>query len=171
MTKIKTSKPMKYLWLLLVLWANPIILAQSIESSQNSLGFENPNYNERLANQLGSDDYGMKSYYFVLLKTGHNESLDQELIKESFKGHLQNINRLVAEGRLVLAGPLGMNEREYRGIFVFNNLNSLEEVVELLQRDPAITNRFLDYEIYSWYGSAALPEYLPYADQIWKLKP
>lgn len=28
-----------------------------------------------------------------------------------------------------------------------------------------------DYEIFTWYGSAALPEYLPAADKIWKLKP
>ncbi len=24
--------------------------------------------------------------------------------------------------------------------------------------------------IFAWYGSAALPEYLPFSDKIWKLK-
>jgi len=29
----------------------------------------------------------------------------------------------------------------------------------------------LDMELFSWYGSAALPEYLPFSDKIWKAKP
>ncbi|MDD3459312.1 MAG: hypothetical protein PHO74_07540 [Weeksellaceae bacterium] len=46
-----------------------------------------------------------------------------------------------------------------------------EEANALLQSDPAIKNGLLDYEIFSWYGSAALPEYLPTSDKIWKSKP
>ena len=51
------------------------------------------------------------------------------------------------------------------------NIKSIEEAVELLQTDPAIKNGLLDYEIFTWYGSAALPEYLPFSDKIWKSKP
>ncbi len=161
---------MKYLLFLVALLIKSQVLGQAIETTQDSLGL-NPNYNEILANQLGGDDYGMKSYYLTLLKTGPNESTDQELIKESFRGHLQNINQMVQEGTLILVGPFGKNDMNYRGVFVFNNIKSIEEATELLQNDPAIKNGFLDYEIYSWYGSAALPEYLPFADQIWKTKP
>lgn len=131
----------------------------------------NPNYNKDLAEKLGGDDYGMKSYFFVILKTGTNTTADKELIAESFKGHLANIHKLVDEGKLVVAGPLGKNENNYRGIFILNKIESIEEARELLQTDPAIKNGLLDCEIFTWYGSAALPEYLPFSDKIWKLKP
>jgi len=84
---------------------------------------------------------------------------------------MNNINRLVEEGKLIVAGPLEKNENNYRGIFVLNNIESIDEAKKLLQTDPAIKNGLLDYEIFSWYGSAALPEYLPFSDKIWKSKP
>ena len=128
----------------------------------------NPNYDKALAEKLGSDVYGMKSYFFVILKTGKNKTKDKNLISESFKGHLENINKLVKEQKLIVAGPFGKNEKKYRGLFIFNNLKTEEEVKELLQTDPAIKNKLLDFEIFNWYGSAALPEYLPFSDKIWK---
>ena len=124
-----------------------------------------------MAEKLGGDDYGMKSYFFVILKTRTNKTPDKNLISESFRAHLENINKLVKDGKLIVAGPLGKNENEYRGIFIFQNLNTMDEVNSLLQTDLAIKNQLLDYDIYSWYGSAALPEYLPYSDKIWKLNP
>lgn len=47
----------------------------------------------------------------------------------------------------------------------------MEEADALLQTDLAIKNGLLAYEIYPWYGSAALSEYLPYSDKVWKQKP
>jgi len=131
----------------------------------------NPNYDEALAHKLGADDYGMKSYFLVMLKTGKNNTQDKKLISESFRGHLNNIHRLVEEGKLIVAGPLAKNEHNYRGIFIFNNIQTIEEARAYLLSDPAIKNELLDYEIFTWYGSAALPEYLPYSDKIWKSKP
>ncbi|HRO76291.1 MAG TPA: hypothetical protein PLP27_09110 [Crocinitomicaceae bacterium] len=131
----------------------------------------NPNYDQILAEKLGGDDYGMKSYFLVILKTGTNKTTDKELISESFNGHMTNIHRLVEEGTLIVAGPLGKNDQSYRGIFILNNVKSTEDVKTLLETDPAIKNGLLDYEIFTWYGSAALPEYLPVSDKIWKTKP
>ncbi len=131
----------------------------------------NPNYNKTLADKLGGDDYGMKSYFLVILKTGTNTTTDKNLINASFRGHLDNINKLVKEEKLIVAGPLGKNENNYRGIFILNNIKSIEEAKELLQTDLAIKNKILDYDIFIWYGSAALPEYLPFSDKIWKSKP
>lgn len=128
----------------------------------------NLNYDKSLAEKLGADDYGMKSYILVILKTGANTTKDQEFINESFKGHMVNIKRLVEEKKLIVAGPLEKNENNFRGIFIFDNLKSIEEATEILQIDPAIKNELLDYEIYNWYGPAALPEYLPFSDKIWK---
>lgn len=131
----------------------------------------NPNFDRALAQKLGSDDYGMKSYFLVILKTGKNTTTDKDFIEKSFRGHMDNINRLVDEGKLIVAGPFGTNERTYRGIFILNNVKTTEEVKALLQTDLAIKNGLLDYEIFTWYGSAALPEYLPFSDKIWKVKP
>jgi uncharacterized protein YciI len=141
------------------------------KAEQNDATISNPIYNKALADKLGGDDYGMKSYFLVILKTGTNKTTDKELINASFRGHMDNISRLVEEGKLIVAGPLGKNENTYRGIFILNNLKSMEEAKELLQTDLAIKKGLLDYEIFTWYGSAALPEYLPFSDKIWKSKP
>lgn len=143
---------------------------QYIKSEKNDSTIINPNYDKRLAEKLGGDEYGMKSFFLVILKTGTNTTADKELISESFKGHMNNINRLVEEGKLIVAGPFGKNENNYRGIFILNNIKTKEEVKELLQTDLAIKNRLLDYDIFTWYGSAALPEYLPFSEKITKTK-
>ncbi len=130
----------------------------------------NPNYDKTLAQKLGADDYGMKSYMLVLLKTGTNQTKDQTLIGESFRGHMNNINRLVEEGKLIVAGPLGKNDKTYRGIFILNVTNAAE-AEKLLLTDPAIKQGLLAFELYNWYGSAALGEYLEASDKIWKINP
>lgn len=127
----------------------------------------NPNYDHVLAEKLGGDDYGMKRYVFVILKTGTNQTTDKTLIKDSFRGHMENINRLVKDGKLTVAGPLGKNDKTYRGIFILN-VTTFEEAEKLLQNDSAIKKGLLDFELYNWYGSAALPEYLDSSDKIWK---
>lgn len=130
----------------------------------------NPNYNRELAEKLGADDWGMKRYVLVILKTGPNLTTDRDFISACFRGHLDNINRLVEEDKLVIAGPLGKNDNTYRGIFILN-VATVEEAQLLLQTDPAVKEGLLDAELYNWYGSAALPEYLKASDKIWKSKP
>lgn len=130
----------------------------------------NPNFDADLATQLGGDDYGMKSFVLVILKTGSNNTATPEEITELFKGHLQNIHRLVEEKKLIVAGPLGKNDNTYRGIFIFD-VSDLTEAEKLLQSDPAVAAKLLEAELYTWYGSAALPTYLENADKIWKSKP
>lgn len=131
----------------------------------------NPNYDPALAKQYGGDDYGMKGFVLVLLKTGPNTSTDKAYISEQFRGHLDNINRLVAEEKLVVAGPLGKNDHKYRGIFILNNVGDLDAARQLLLTDSAIASGLLEADVYNWYGSAALTAYLPFSDKIWKLQP
>ena len=159
---------MKYIMLLLISFTIvQFSFAQNKEETTNT----NINFDKILAEKLGGDDYGMKGYFLVILKTGTNTTTDKELINESFKGHMNNINKLVDEGKLIVAGPLGKNDKNYRGIFILSNIASIEEAKTLLQSDLAIKNGILDYDIFNWFGSAALPEYLPMADKIWKTKP
>lgn len=150
---------MKYFLTIIAIFCFSILL-----SAQST----NPNYDSKLAEKLGADDYGMKSYVFVILKTGTNDSSDKAYKDSCFTGHLKNITSLVNANKLVIAGPMGKNDKSYRGIFILNVTN-LEEAKELLKTDPAINAKFLDYELYSWYGSAALPEYLEASDKIWKI--
>lgn len=128
----------------------------------------NPNYDHELAKKLGADDYGMKSYIFVLLKTGENKTTDKQFINECFKGHMENINLLVKNGQLIVAGPFGKNDNNFRGLFILNNMASIDAAKHILENDPAIKNGLLEASFYPWYGSAALAEYLSQVDKIWK---
>ncbi len=140
------------------------------ETAEKDTTVSNPHYDGALARKLGADDYGMKAYILVLLKTGPNKTTDKTCISNCFRGHLENITRLVDEEKMIVAGPLGKNEKTYRGIFVLN-VTTFEDAQKLLQTDAAIKEGLLDFELYNWYGSAALPEYLNVSDKIWKIKP
>lgn len=156
---------------LLIIAATLLSILAFAQQKSDKDSINNPIYDQQLATKLGADNYGMKNYYLVILKTGSNTTNDQQLIKTSFRGHMNNINRLVKENKLIVAGPFGKNNKNYRGLFILNNIKSIDQANELLLTDPAIKNGLLDYEIFSWYGSAALPEYVPYSDKIWKTKP
>ncbi len=126
-------------------------------------------YDERLANQLGADAYGMKKYIFVLLKSGSRPVADTMGKALAFRGHLNNIRRLSAEKKLIIAGPFFRNEQDLRGIFVFNT-TSIEEAQQWLATDPAISGGWLEPIALEWYGSAALPLYLDFVDKITREK-
>jgi uncharacterized protein YciI len=128
----------------------------------------NVNYDSLLATRLGADEHGMKSYIFVILKTGSNTTAEKTFLDSCFAQHLKNIGRLVKEEKLVVAGPLTKNDKTYRGIFILN-LSTIEEARQLLQTDAAIKSKLLEPEFYQWYGSAALPLYLNAHDKIWKV--
>ncbi|MBK7988065.1 MAG: hypothetical protein IPK11_14390 [Ignavibacteria bacterium] len=147
-----------------------ILEKQVAKNIQKDTMNTNPNYDAKLAEKLNADDYGMKKYVLVILKTGNNQSEDKDFISQCFRGHLDNINRLVKEGKMIVAGPLTKNDKTYRGIFILN-VSDFSEAKQVLEHDAAIKEGLLDMELFSWYGSAALPEYLPFSDKIWKAKP
>jgi uncharacterized protein YciI len=130
----------------------------------------NPSYDEALAKKLGADDFGMKNYVFVILKTGENTTVDKEDLNILFRGHMENIQRLVKEGKLIVAGPFGKNDKSWRGLFILD-VKTVEEARELVNTDPAIKAGIFAVDLVPWYGSAALPEYLPASDKIWKSQP
>lgn len=160
---------MKYFLIITAILLTNLTFGQ-VKSEKDTTN-SNPNYDKVLARKLGGDDFGMKSYFFVILKTGNNKTEDKNLISESFRGHMDNINRLVKENKLIVAGPFGKNDKNYRGLFILNNIKTMEEAKDLLQTDPAIKIGLLNFEIFTWYGSAALPEYLPFSEKIWKSNP
>ena len=129
-----------------------------------------PNYDAHLADSLGADDYGMKMYSFVILKTGATEMEEGEERSKIFAGHMQNIGRLVESGDLIVAGPFGKNEDAFRGLFIFTEPD-IEKTKALLETDPAISSGLLAYDIYPWYGSAALSMYIPFSEKVTKKNP
>lgn len=116
----------------------------------------NENYDEARAKSLNSDDYGMKKYVMVLLKPGSNTDTTKEVRDSVFTGHMKNINRLAESGDLVIAGPFFENDK-YSGIFILNT-DSKETAISMLETDPAVSGKFLEADMYLWYGSAALQE-------------
>lgn len=129
---------------------------------------ENPKYNKALADSLGADQYGMKMYTLVMLKTGTNDLPDKAKRDSLFRGHMTNIGRLADQGKLIVAGPLKKNDKSYEGIFILN-VQTDAEAMKLLGTDPAINAKLLDVELFQWYGSAALPLYLSYHDNVKKI--
>ncbi len=111
-------------------------------------------YNEALANELGADEYGMRKYVMAFLKAGPNRDQDSVTAANLQRAHLDNIQRLADEGKLVLAGPF-MDDGEIRGIYIFN-VTSLDEARKLTETDPAIIAGRLEMELRPWYGSAAV---------------
>jgi uncharacterized protein YciI len=114
-------------------------------------------YDEKLAKELGADDYGMKTYVFCILKTGSNTTATPEEQSKLFKGHMENIIKLSNEGKLSVAGPFMKNDKNYRGIFIFN-VSTIEEAKILVESDPAVQAKIFEAELTLWYSSAALQE-------------
>lgn len=100
-------------------------------------------YDKALADSLGADEYGMKQYTFVILKTGTNTTESKESTDSLFRGHMNNIGRLAKEGKLIVAGPFVKNEKAYRGLFILN-VKTMEEAKNLLSTDPAINAHLLE---------------------------
>ncbi|KYH06452.1 hypothetical protein A1704_09210 [Chryseobacterium cucumeris] len=132
---------------------------------------EKSKYNQVLATSLGADKYGMKPYTIVMLTTGTTKIEDKAKMGELMKGHMSNIGKLANEGKIVVAGPfLEKNKENYRGMFIFNT-KSTEEAEQWVKTDPAVQAGVFSYEIFPWYGSAALPLYLKHHDEIAKENP
>lgn len=129
----------------------------------------NSAYDEKLAKSLNADERGMKQYVFCILKTGSNTTATEEEKNNLFKGHMANIGRLAKEGKLVVAGPFMKNDRNYRGLYIFN-VGTIEDAKMLVATDPAVKENLLEAELTLWYGSAALQETLKIHKKIAKTK-
>ena len=102
----------------------------------------------------GADPYGMRSYVLAHLKTGPNRSATPEEGQALQAAHMQNIERMAAEGKLVLAGPF-LDGGALRGLYVFDT-PSVDSARAWTASDPAVAAGVFDMELHPWYGSAAL---------------
>lgn len=163
---------MKILYYLLISVAFVISSCNSYENQipeSVSTQSETNLFDEDLALELGADDYGMRRYVMAFLKVGPNRDQDPGKAAEIQAGHMQNIQRLAAEGKLVLAGPF-LDGGEIRGIFIFD-VETIEEARILTESDPAIQSGRLVMELHPWYGSAALLKLKEYYPKVTRINP
>ncbi|MBX3299255.1 MAG: hypothetical protein KF736_07300 [Acidobacteria bacterium] len=116
-----------------------------------------PSFDAKLAARVGADELGMRNFVLCILKTGPNDAqiVDEKKRGEIFAGHFANMKRLAAEGKLLVAGPFGKNDRGYRGIFVLN-VTTAEEAQALVETDPVVSSGIMTPELTPLYASAAL---------------
>ena len=122
--------------------------------AEDDAGAVSPAFDEALAASLGADDYGMRYYVLVILKTGPTPMPPGEERDEMFRGHFANMKRLAADGKLALAGPLDGVDG-WRGLFILA-VTDLEDAAALVATDPVVINGEMVAEYHKYYGSAAL---------------
>jgi uncharacterized protein YciI len=131
-----------------------LLFASALSLAQDSGEAAKPAYEPELARSVGADDYGMRNYVLVILKTGPNKVPAGAERDEMFKGHFANMNRLSAEGKLALAGPLDGIDG-WRGLFVLAVADT-DEAKKLVATDPVVIKGEMVAEYHRYYGSAAL---------------
>jgi len=140
---------------LTALAAGACLLVLAVTSqAQGTVDAPRSAYDPDLARSVGADDRGMRNYVLVVLKTGPRKVPAGAERDEMFKGHFANINRLAAEGKLVLAGPLDGVDG-WRGLFVLA-VADIDEARRLVATDPVIVQGEMVAEYHTYYGSAAL---------------
>ncbi len=117
----------------------------------------NSDYAKALADSLEAKNvHNTGDYIFVLLKPGMIKLDDKSKAAEILQEHLKSIEQWEDEGKIVIDGRFGRNDKSYKGAFILN-VKSKEEAKSLLETDPAIKERLLVAEVYDWYGSETLP--------------
>lgn len=92
-----------------------------------------------------------KAYFLVLLNKGKNRKQDKKTSDEIQTKHLQHLFWLKQQGKLDIMGPTTDPKSKLRGIAIYNVANR-EELINLIESDPAIKTGRLNYEIYEWFG-------------------
>ncbi len=123
-------------------------------SAQDAAPVEPAGYDAALAERLGADEYGMRRYVLVILKSGPTPVPAGEERDAMFRGHFANMKRLAAEGKLVLDGPLDGVDG-WRGLFVLA-VTEIEAARQLVATDPVVAQGEMVAEYHSYFGSAAL---------------
>lgn len=139
----------------LVLAAFLCLTAVSISAAEDAAA-KTAVFDPALAARLGADERGMKMYVLCILKTGPKNGEVKGKEREAiFAGHFANIGRMADEGKLAVAGPFEDNDKNWRGLYIFN-VAKLEEAQQLVQSDPAVKAGVFVPELVPWYGSAAM---------------
>lgn len=97
-------------------------------------------------------EYEMTTYYVGFLYRGPKWT--PEVTPETTRlqeGHMANIRRMGASGKLLVAGPFA-DDGTLRGMYVFR-VATKEEAEELVQSDPAVQSGRLRFELHPWFAA------------------
>ncbi len=104
---------------------------------------------------LWAQQVQMTTYYVAFLKRPANPpQFSEEESQKIQEGHMANIRKMAAIGKLVLAGPFSDNTT-LRGMFVFKT-DSLEEAKALAANDPAVKAGRLELEWHPWFSAKGI---------------
>ena len=94
-----------------------------------------------------------------LLYRGPNATAEvTETSKKLQAGHMANINKMAADGHLLIAGPMAgpmTGQGDLRGIFIFDT-DDVKKAQEWCDQDPAIQAGTLRVELHKWYAAKGI---------------
>ena len=91
----------------------------------------------------------LEQYTLVLLRPGAKWDPKSPEFQNLAKHHGDFLRPLMAEGKLVLAGPIALSDTgALRGVYIFQV--SPEETAKLLEKDPAIETGLMKPEAHPW---------------------
>ncbi len=122
---------------------------------------DNPNPRpESPPTKTGPGGYEMTTYYLGFLYRGPKWTPQEtEETKKIQEGHMANIQKMAAIGKLVVAGPF-MDDTDLRGIFLFQNVTR-EEAEKLCADDPAVQAGRLRIELHPWFAAKGIRVEMP----------
>jgi len=98
-----------------------------------------------------ADTPRMKQYWLVMLLKGTNRTHDKETSARIQAAHIANIDKLYAEGKIVMAGPMGYKyDADLRGLFIIDAKDSIT-AASYVKTDSAIITGRLRFELHPWW--------------------
>lgn len=99
--------------------------------------------------------YEMRRYVIGILRRGPKWTAEQTPETKTIQdGHMANIRKMAAAGKLIVAGPFG-GAGDMAGMFIFDAATP-DEVRAMAEEDPAVKSGRLVLELYPWYAAAGL---------------
>ena len=109
--------------------------------------------------QQPEPQYEMDHYIVGFLKKGPSWTAQQtEASKKMMEGHMANIRRMGATGKLLVAGPFE-DKGDLAGMFIFKC--SLEEAQKEASQDPAVQAGRFVLELHPWFAAKGIKVNLP----------
>ncbi len=104
--------------------------------------------------------FSMRLYQMAILRRGPSWSAERTPeVKRLLEGHMANLRRLSAEGKLLIAGPFDLDASAPPetpvGIFLFD-VATTDEAITLVSADPTIAAGHFAAQVLPWYGPSGL---------------
>ncbi len=101
---------------------------------------------------------GVNDYTLAILLSGARASeLDETAVAKASAGHRAHIEKLGAEGTLLLAAPFGepRAHESWRGIYVLDSID-IDQAHELVKADPSIVAGLFELKLMPWRSDVDL---------------